>query len=132
MLLPSCFSVGIVGSSTSFFFSIRCKNYYILGHRIVAHVSYNQLGYSEPAHNVLPYKLNDLFIFDGCEGFFPASLSFSVSWFVIMIVWVAAQILFSSVEYLFALLYNSSIVVGGPRDSEWKKGVDGPKLLLKF
>ena len=32
-------------------------------------VGYNRLGYSEPAHNVLPYKLNDLFIFDGCEGF---------------------------------------------------------------
>ena len=30
---------------------------------------YNQLGYSEPAHNVFPYKLNNLFIFDGCEGF---------------------------------------------------------------
>ena len=51
---------------------------------------------------------------------------------MIMTIWVAARILSSSVEYLSALLYNSSIVVGGSRDSEWKKGVDGPKLLLKF
>ena len=47
-----------------------------------------------------------------------------------MIVWVAAQILSSSTGYLSALLYNSSIVVGGSKDSDWKKGVDGPKLLL--
>ena len=32
-------------------------------------VGYNRLGYSESTHNVLPYKLNNLFIFDGCEGF---------------------------------------------------------------
>ena len=32
-------------------------------------VGYNQLGYFDPAHNVLPYKLNKLFIFDGCFGF---------------------------------------------------------------
>ena len=38
----------------------------------------------------------------------------------------------SSVEYLFARLYNSSSVVGGSRDSEWKNGVVGPKLLWKF
>ena len=38
----------------------------------------------------------------------------------------------SSVEYLSAHLYNSSIVVGGSRDSEWKNGVVGPKLLRKF
>ena len=38
----------------------------------------------------------------------------------------------SSVEYLFARLYNSSILAGGSKDSEWKKGVDGAKLLLKF
>ena len=49
-----------------------------------------------------------------------------------MTVLVVARILSSSVEYLFAQLYNSSIVVGGSIDSEWKKGVDGPKLLLKF
>ena len=65
-------------------------------------------------------------------GFFFAGLSFSAGWFVIMTIWVAARILSSSVEYLSDLLYNSSIVVGGSRDSEWKKGVDGPKLLLKF
>ena len=33
--------------------------------------NYNRLGYSESAHNVFPYKLNDLFVFDGCEGFGP-------------------------------------------------------------
>ena len=36
------------------------------------------------------------------------------------------------VEYLFVRLYNSSIVVGGSRDSEWKNGVVGLKLLRKF
>ena len=51
---------------------------------------------------------------------------------MIMIVWVAARILFSNVEYLPAYLYNSSIVTGGSGDSEWKKGVDDLKLLLKF
>ena len=38
----------------------------------------------------------------------------------------------SSVEYLSAFLYNSSIVASGSRDSEWKNGVVGPKLLWKF
>ena len=38
----------------------------------------------------------------------------------------------SSVEYLSAYLYNSSIVGGGSRDSEWKNVVVGPKLLRKF
>ena len=32
-------------------------------------IGYNQLGCFESAHNVLPYKLNDLFIFHGCVGF---------------------------------------------------------------
>ena len=32
-------------------------------------VGYNRLGYSEPAHNVLPYELNNLSIFDECGGF---------------------------------------------------------------
>ena len=66
------------------------------------------------------------------DSFFPSGLSFSAGWFVIMTVWVATRILSSSVEYLFACLYNSSIVTGGSRDNEWKKGVDDPKLLLKF
>ena len=35
----------------------------------------------------------------------------------------------SSFEYLFTHLYNSSIVVGGSRDSKWKNGMVGPKLL---
>ena len=42
------------------------------------------------------------------------------------------SILSSSIEYLLARLYNSSIVPGGSKDSDWKKRVDGPKLLLKF
>ena len=53
-------------------------------------------------------------------------------WFVIMTVWAAARILSSGIEYLSARLYNSSIVTGGSKDSGWKKGVDGPKLFLKF
>ena len=32
-------------------------------------VGYDQLRYSESAHNVIPYELNNFFIFDGCEGF---------------------------------------------------------------
>ena len=38
----------------------------------------------------------------------------------------------SNVEYLSVELYNSSIVISGSKDSEWKNGVDGAKLLLKF
>ena len=36
-----------------------------------------------------------------------------------MTVYVAAQILSSSVEYLFSRLYNSSMVTGGSKDGEW-------------
>ena len=50
---------------------------------------------------------------------------------MIMTVWVAALILSSSVKYLYVRLYNSSIVAGGSRDSEWKKGVDRPKASLE-
>ena len=53
-------------------------------------------------------------------------------WAVITTVWEAARILSSSVEYLSAHLYSCSIVVGGSRDSDWKKGVVGPKLRQKF
>ena len=53
-------------------------------------------------------------------------------WAVIIMVWEAARVLSSSVEYLSTRLYNSSIVVGGSRDSEWKNGVVGPKILWKF
>ena len=49
-----------------------------------------------------------------------------------MTIWVAAQILSSSIEYLSAPVYNSSIIAGGSKDSDYKKGVDGLKLLLKF
>ena len=56
----------------------------------------------------------------------------SLLWAMIMTVWEAARILSSSVEYLSACLYNSSIVVGGSRDSKWKNGVVDPKLLQKI
>ena len=32
-------------------------------------VSYNRLRYSEPVDNILPYKLDDILVFDGNEGF---------------------------------------------------------------
>ena len=51
---------------------------------------------------------------------------------MIITVWEATWILSTSVEYLSACLYNSSIVVGRSRDSEWKNGVVSPKLLRKF
>ena len=51
---------------------------------------------------------------------------------MIMTVSVARRMLSSSVQYLSARLYNSSIVVDKSKDSEWKNGVDGLKLLLKF
>ena len=38
----------------------------------------------------------------------------------------------SSVEYLSASLYNYSVVTSRSKDSEWKKGVEGLKLLMKF
>ena len=49
-----------------------------------------------------------------------------------MTVWVTAQTLFSSIEYLSTHLYDSSIVSGGSKDGDWKNDVDGLKLLLKF
>ena len=49
-----------------------------------------------------------------------------------MTVWVAERILSSSIEYRSARLYNSSIIAGGSKGSDWKKEVDDPKLLLKF
>ena len=53
-------------------------------------------------------------------------------WAVIITVWEAAQLLSSSVEYLSAHLYSSSIVTRVSKDSGWKKGVVGLKLLRKF
>ena len=66
------------------------------------------------------------------EGCFPGGSFPSASWLIIMTAWVATRILSSNIEFISARLYNSSIVVGGSKDSDWKKGVDGPKLLLKF
>ena len=53
-------------------------------------------------------------------------------WAVIITVCEAAWMLSSSVENLSARWYNSSIDAGESRDKDWKKGVVGPKLLLKF
>ena len=53
-------------------------------------------------------------------------------WAVIITVCEATRILSSSFEYLSVGLYNSSIMVGRSRDSEWKNRVVGPKLLWKF
>ena len=53
-------------------------------------------------------------------------------WAVIITVWDVAWMLSSSVENLSARRYNSSIVIGGSKDRDWKNGVVGPKLLLKF
>ena len=53
-------------------------------------------------------------------------------WAMIIMVWEVARILSSTVEYLSSRLYNSSIVIGRSRDSEWKYGVVGPKLIWKF
>ena len=50
-------------------------------------------------------------------------------WAAIITIWEVARMLSSSVEYLSPRLYNSSIVIGGSRDSEWKNGVVDPKLL---
>ena len=65
--------------------------------------------------------------FSGCP--FLASLLF---WVVIITVLEAARILSSSVEYLSARRYSYSIVRGGSSDTDWKKGVVGPKLSRKF
>ena len=53
-------------------------------------------------------------------------------WVVIITVCEAARMLSSRVENLSARWYNSSMVSGGSRDRDWKNGVVGPKLLLKF
>ena len=57
---------------------------------------------------------------------------FLLLWAVIIMVWEVARILSSSVKYLSTRLYNSSIFVGGSKDSEWKNRVVDPKLLRKF
>ena len=53
-------------------------------------------------------------------------------WAIIITVCEAARILSSRVEYLSARRYSSSMVAGGSRERDWKKGVVGPKLLQKF
>ena len=58
-----------------------------------------------------------------------ASLLF---WVVIITVCEAARMLSSKAENLSARRYNSSMVSGGSSDRDWKNGVVGPKLLLKF
>ena len=63
------------------------------------------------------------------NGPLAASLLF---WAVIIIVCDATRMLTSRVENLSARRYSSSIVTGGSKDRDWKNGVVGPKLLLKF
>ena len=53
-------------------------------------------------------------------------------WAVIITVCEAARMLSSRVENLSAQQYSSSMVTGGSSDRDWKNGVVGPKLLLKF
>ena len=53
-------------------------------------------------------------------------------WVVIIIFCEAVRILSSRVEYLFTCRYSSSMVAGGSRERDWKKGVVDPKLLRKF
>ena len=53
-------------------------------------------------------------------------------WAVIITVCEATRILSSRVEYLSACQYSSSMLAGGSRERDWKKGVVGPKLLRKF
>ena len=55
-----------------------------------------------------------------------------LSWVVIIIVCDAAQMLSSRVENLSTRRYSSSIVAAGSKDRDWKNGVVGLKLLLKF
>ena len=61
-----CF-VGTIGSSTSFLFAGKILVYPVVELQPI--IGYNRLGYFEPTHNVLPYELNNIFIFDGCKGF---------------------------------------------------------------
>ena len=53
-------------------------------------------------------------------------------WAAIIIFCEAARILSSRVKYLSTRRYSSSMVAGGSRERDWKKGVVGPKLLRKF
>ena len=53
-------------------------------------------------------------------------------WAVIITFCEVARMLSSRVEYLSARRYSSSMVAGGSRERDWKKGVVGPKLFRKF
>ena len=46
-----------------FYFQFAAKILVYLAIKLWPIVGYNRLGYSEPAHDVLPYELNNLFIF---------------------------------------------------------------------
>ena len=69
MLLPGRCFMGTVGRVQVFDFQFATKIPIYPTIELWPIVGYNRLGYSEPTHNVFPYKLNNLFIFDGCEGF---------------------------------------------------------------
>ena len=57
----------------------------------------------------------------GSDSFFLVGLLLSVGLLVIMTVCVATRIFSSSFEYLFAPLYNYSVVASGSKDSEWEE-----------
>ena len=61
--------MGTTGLIIVFYFQFAIKVHVYSAIELWPFVCYNRLGYSEPTHNVFPYKLNDLFVFDGCEGF---------------------------------------------------------------
>ena len=53
-------------------------------------------------------------------------------WAVIITVCEEVRIFSSRVEYFSAHRYISSMVFGGLRERDWKKGVVGPNLLRKL
>ena len=86
------------------------------------------LSFSVNDHGTTFDLCSDLF---GFGQLFPDGLFPSVGWLVIMIVWVAAWILSSSIEYLSARLYNSSIIASWFKDSDRKKRSRWPKASPK-
>ena len=69
-MLPSCHcSVDIVGLNTSFRFSTHGKNFCIFRCQTVAHCQSQLTRYSKSADYILPHKLNNIFMFNGGEGF---------------------------------------------------------------
>ena len=69
MHMPGRCSISILGSNTVFDLQLAAKIPVYPAIELWPIVGYNRLGYSESTHNVLPYELNNFFIFYGCEGF---------------------------------------------------------------